>query len=98
MKTEFWQQGDVLLKKIEKAPKGLKALKGDLLFKGQNHHHRLSGKFKMGIVDNKTYVVSQGAELFHEEHKTIAVPAGTYRMDHVIERDHWLEESRQVVD
>lgn len=87
-----------MLVEIEKAPKGLKVVKGNLLFKGQNHHHRLRGKFKMGVSDSKTYVVSQGAELFHEEHKTIALPKGVHRLDHVQEYDHFLEESRQVID
>lgn len=73
-------------------------MKGDLLFKGQNHHHRLRGKFKMSTLDGKTYVESKGAEIFHEEHKTIALPAGTHRLDHVVEYDHWAEESRQVID
>lgn len=94
----YVQQGDCLLFQVEKAPKGLKVVKSDLMFKGQNHHHRLRGKFKMGVLEGKTYVVSNGAELFHEEHKTIKLPAGAYRLDHVQEYDHWLEESRQVID
>lgn len=94
----YVQQGDCLLKQIDKSPKGLKTVKGDLMFKGQNHHHRLRGKFKMGLLDGKTYVISMGAEIFHEEHKTIKLPVGTYRLDHVQEYDHWLQESRQVID
>lgn len=94
----YFQQGDVLLKQAEKTPKGLKPFKGDLLYKGQNHHHRVRGKFKIATKENVTFLISSGCELFHEEHKAIKIPKGNYQLDIVREYDHWREESRRVID
>jgi hypothetical protein len=94
----YVQQGDVLLKETTK-PSGVRILKTDLLHKGQNHHHRLKGKFKIAVTkDGKKYVYSKGAVLFHEEHKDIQVPEGFYEFGVVVEYNHWEEESRQVID
>lgn len=95
---KYYQQGDVLLKKTSK-PKDIEILETDLLHKGQAHHHRMRGKFKIGANKNgERFVHSKGAELFHEEHKTIKIPEGFYKLDLVIEYDHFLEESRVVID
>lgn len=94
----YLQQGDVLLKETKK-PSEVTILKTDLLHKGQNHHHRLKGKFKIGETkDGKKYVHSKGAVLYHEEHKDIQVPEGFYEFGLVQEFDHWAEESRNVID
>lgn len=92
----YVQQGDVLLKKTN-AVKG-KALKTDLLWKGQNHHHRVKGKFKIVKDGEALFLKSSGCTLFHEEHKDIKVPAGDYALSIVQEYDHFLEESRAVID
>jgi hypothetical protein len=94
----YIQQGDVLLKQCEK-PSGIKIDKTDLLWKGQNHHHRLRGKFRIAKdAKGDVFVHSKGAELFHEEHKTLSVHPGFYRLGIVQEYDHLLEESRAVID
>lgn len=97
---EYRQQGDVLLKLTNEFPKGLKATKGDLLHKGQNHHHRLKGgAFRiLGDATAKFLEVKKATKLVHEEHKPIAVPVGKYVIGIVMEYDHWSEESRQVID
>jgi hypothetical protein len=95
---EYYQQGDVLLKKLLAKPTVDVKLKTDLLHKGQAHHHRLRGKFKIATQGNVRYVHSKGAELYHEEHQTIFIPEGFYVLDLVREYDHFLEESRIVVD
>ena len=94
----YYQQGDVLLKAVDKTPKGAKAVKTNLLWKGQNHHHRVKGKFKIKKYESTLFLVSEGATLFHEEHKDINIPKGTYALDIVQEYDHFLEESRAVID
>lgn len=95
----YFQQGDCLLKTTEKIPRSAKKIDGDLLFKGQQHHHRLRGLFKMYDNEGIRLVKAiEPIELFHEEHKTISIPAGEYRLDFVQEYDHFLEESRQVID
>lgn len=95
---KYYQQGDVLLKSCDK-PSKAEILKTDLLHKGQNHHHKLRGKFAIA-KDNegKLFVHSKGSELYHEEHKTIEIPKGFYELGIVNEYDHWTEESRQVID
>lgn len=92
----YLQQGDILLFKESKI-KG-KALKTDLLWKGQNHHHRLKGKFKIYKDKETLFVKSDGCNLYHEEHKPIKLNKGNYRLQIVMEYDHFLEESRQVID
>jgi len=94
----FYQQGDVILKECAK-PKDITILKTDLLHKGQNHHHRLNGKFRIGVSSDGTkYVHSKGSILTHEEHLDINLPEAFYEFSVVMEYDHWLEESRQVID
>ncbi len=92
----YYQQGDVLLKETD-AIKG-KSVKTDLLWKGQNHHHRVKGKFTIVKSNERIYLKSSGCVLFHEEHKSIKIPKGTYALSIVQEYDHWLEESRAVID
>lgn len=92
-----FQQGDILIFECAK-PKDVTKLKTDLLHKGQQNHHRLRGKFMIGEINGKRYIHSKVCELFHEEHKTINIPEGFYSLGIVIEYDHLLEESRQVID
>jgi hypothetical protein len=73
-------------------------LKTDLLFRGRNHHHRIRGKFQIAKKADDIFVHSKGAELFHEEHKTIPLEEGFYKLNIVVEYDHLLEESRRVID
>lgn len=94
----YFQQGDVLLKSLNQKPTDVLKLETDLLHKGQAHHHRLRGKFQIAEKDGKRFVHSKGCELFHEEHKTIKIPEGFFEMDLVLEFDHFLEESRIVID
>ena len=94
---KIYIQGDVILKQCEK-PSNIEIQKTDLLWKGQNHHHRIRGKFKIGKSQDKFFVHSKGCELFHEEHKPVALPDGFYELGIVVEYDHLTEESRQVID
>jgi len=95
----YYQQGDVLLKERKSIPKGFKEVKTDLIHKGENHHHRMRGDFKVFTKDQEMYVdVKKPSEIFHEEHKTFTVVPGIYEKGIVLEYDHWLEESRQVID
>lgn len=42
--------------------------------------------------------VEEPADLVHEEHRTITIPPGEYRIGIVREYDHFKEEARQVID
>lgn len=93
----LYQQGDVLLKTTNK-PSKVEIVKTNLLWKGQNHHHRLKGRYRIGKSENDLYVHSKGSILYHEEHKDIFLPEGFYKVDIVQEYDHWEEEARKVID
>ena len=95
----YIQQGDLLLKYKVEIPKMLTELNTDLLHKGQNHHHKVRGEFKIFTCkEGDIYLESNGCELFHEEHKTILIPAGSYKKEIVQEYSHFDEESRDVID
>lgn len=93
----YIQQGDCLLKQT-KIPSDLEIVKTDLLHKGENHHHRVRGAFEIAQKMGKRFLLSNGCEIYHEEHKTLSIPEGCFELSFVQEYDHWLEESRAVVD
>lgn len=94
----MYQQGDVLLKPSTIPVNTLK-LETDLVHKGENHHHRMRGDFDL-LQDGEELLIDckEDCELFHEEHKTLVIPKGTYRKSIVMEYDHIMEESRWVID
>lgn len=96
----YLQTGDVLYKQTDLIPSGAKKIKGDLVHKGENHHHRLSGGlFKILRDGDKTYLdIGKPTKAVHEEHKSVTLPKGKYVIDIVQEYDHFLEESRNVID
>lgn len=95
----YFQQGDTLIKQVKEIPLRAKKLAGNLIHKGQNHHHTIKGKFALYAKGNDFFIDAKGpCELLHEEHKTIKLPKGKYQKGIVLEYDHFLEESRQVID
>lgn len=98
------QQGDVILTKIEKLPVGTKLIKGNVLHKGDNHSHLVSGRFTLRIKDNDVFIiVKDKCVLDHDEHgksnkKYRTLEKGVYKKSIVMEYDHMLEESRRVID
>lgn len=95
---EYYQQGDVLIKKTEAVK--AKAVQGSLLHKGQNHNHTLKGgEFKILSDGDKKYLkVDKATTLTHIEHRHFKIPKGFYAVEIVKEYDHFLEESRNVID
>ncbi len=95
----YFQTGDVLYKMTELLPENSLPLKTDLIHKGQNHHHRISGSYELYQSNEDMYILAlDTCDLTHEEHATIQLPAGLYKKDLVREYDHFLEESRVVID
>ncbi len=94
------QQGDVLMFKVDSKPKGLKKVKSNLVHKGNSHNHTLTGNFR--LYETKELgifiVANENCKLVHPEHKTIKLSKGIYKKEIVLEYDHFLEESRQVID
>ena len=93
--TWYVQQGDVILFKTDLKEVPNNAVKTKLLHKGDNHEHTF--KFPVETWDNFFYLPKSNS-LLHFEHKEIKVPSGIYEKKIVVEYDHFLEESRQVID
>lgn len=95
------QQGDVILERIEEV-KGEK-LGHLVLAEGEvtGHAHVITEGEAELYEDNGTlylWVNSENALLTHEEHKTIEVPKGNWKIRKVREYDHFAEEARNVKD
>jgi len=93
----YYQQGDVLLKQA-KIPTEAQELSTNILHKGLDHEHKLVGVFKLYQYDDSIYLKSVDCTLVHDEHSKIVIRSGEYKKDIVKEYDHWLEESREIID
>ncbi|SVC53264.1 uncharacterized protein METZ01_LOCUS306118 [marine metagenome] len=102
------RHGDLLLKSDEDIviPKGSKSLKTDVLAEGEatGHTHRLVGQAQIleheaadGTVE-KFVDAKQDSQLVHQEHNTIDIPKGVYRVVQEREFDVIDEMSKQVYD
>lgn len=97
----MYRQGDILLKKIKKTELGTKTGEHEkVLAEGEvtGHKHIMRGSCAFYEKDGKVQVqVEREAELTHEEHATIMIPRGTYRV--VRQREvNLLGEIRKVSD
>jgi len=64
------------------------------------HYHAATGD-KVSVFEDQQSVYldnPDGCEVEHQEHKTIAVPAGKFRVEKVQEFDHAKQEVRRVQD
>lgn len=98
----YYQQGDVLIKKVDYKVKGRK-LNHLKLAEGEatGHHHSITqGLGQLIMMDNIMHlqVFSDSAKLKHQEHKEIDIPKGDYRIDIVREYDPFNERIREVLD
>lgn len=110
MKKQIYRQGDVLLRQVSKIPAdAVIAEKKDqfgnkriVLAYGEvtGHAHAIHELDKVDVFvksDGTMYLqVKEGADLKHEEHGTITLPAGNY--ERVIQREYSPEEIRNVLD
>jgi hypothetical protein len=104
MKRDMYRQGDVLLVAAEQLPSGAEALPpGDriVLAYGEvtGHAHAVSVlQAEMYAHGDVRYLlVHEGsADLVHEEHSTIHLPPGVYRIVH--QREYVPSSSRLVLD
>ena len=104
MKTEMYRQGDVLLVKVEELPSGAEELPPSdriVLAYGEvtGHAHavaQMEARF-YALGDVRYLAVGDaGAKLVHEEHSTIALNPGIYRIVH--QREYVPNSSRLVLD
>ena len=97
----MYQQGDVVLKRVS-AIRG-KKLNHLTLARGEStgHHHTITEGNAELYEENGTLflrVLSEVAELTHQEHKTLEIPQGDYEIGIVREYNHFTEEARRVQD
>lgn len=100
----IYRQGDVLLAKVAALPKGAtkKAAKGDVILaygEVTGHAHRIAAPQKVVLWDagaERYLQVLEQSTLTHEEHATITLPSGIYRMPTQVE--YSPRELRRVAD
>lgn len=101
----MYRQGDVLLVPIAEVPATALKVKreGDriILATGEatGHAHAVATLGAELLADREARylrVPAGGASVTHEEHRPVALPAGSYRV--VIQREYTPEEIRRVAD
>ena len=101
---KYYQQGDVLIKPLEKVVKEkLKEISSNVLKEGEltGHAHRITdGDYRLYENEKRRKILLALSllTLEHEEHNTITIPKGEYVIDSVKEFDHFDEEAREVLD
>lgn len=103
MQTQF-RQGDVFIERIESLPEDLKPVPCEgrvILARGEatGHHHSFgaSSAALMEAPSGERFLsLGQRATLSHQEHDSIVVPAGTYRVRR--QREYSPEDIRNVAD
>lgn len=109
MKRFIARQGDVLLIQVDEIPSDATACEiyGDVILaygEVTGHAHRLAPEkvrpfAKGGVWEpsaERFIQALEGAQLLHEEHSTIALPAGKYRV--IQQREYSPSEIRAVAD
>jgi hypothetical protein len=103
-KNGIFRQGDVLLQRIDKLPAAASLVEATdrvILAYGEvtGHAHAISADYAQMYVwkGDRLLEIKPGAQLVHEEHATINLPAGTYR---VIQQREFIPDAapRIVVD
>ena len=96
------RQGDIMLVQIDELPKNLKERKDKVLAYGEvtGHSHRFRNP-QVLVFENpngeKFVELQQEEQLIHEEHETIKVPKGKYKV--IQQREYDLHKGiRQVMD
>jgi hypothetical protein len=97
----LYQQGDVLISKIDKV-KG-KKLNHCVLAEGEvtGHCHQVTqGEAELYQHEGTLFlrVKSDECTVTHEEHSKVVLPRGDYQIEIVKEYDHFSEEIRNVKD
>lgn len=94
----IFQQGDVIIEKVSQV-KG-KKLNHLILAEGESTGHAHRAKEGEIYEDKGTLYLrtTKETDITHEEHKTITLPKGDYKIGIVREYDHFAEEARRVAD
>lgn len=94
----YHQQGDCLAFPIVSLPKGAVLCNHMVVGEGLIRHYLENGK--VYELDGVRYVeAGDNCKIVHpEDHETTRLESGFYKIVKVLEYDHWLEESREVID
>lgn len=104
------QQGDVLMLRVDKLPKGCKKLahdkRGVVLAEGEHtgHHHRIENEGGVALMEAPNGVrfmvndTGKPVTVTHEEHKPVTVSPGIWQIGQVREKDWFSEMVRPVID
>lgn len=101
-KAMQYRHGDVMLEQVGALPEHVQPQKGTTLAHGEvtGHAHRFAEPASVQLyraLDGLLYVkVLEPADLTHEEHKTLTIPPGIYRVWQ--QREYTPEQIRRVVD
>lgn len=95
----MYRHGDLLLIPVSHEEQG-EVVRGTVILRGEatGHAHRLTEEsdivYREGVPVGLT--LSESCDLVHEEHNTIRLPAGPYRV--VVQREYDPDGNRPVVD
>lgn len=93
--------GDVILERIDKLPnKKLKKKKNLIVREGEfsGHAHRLSGGTILLDREQMFLEIVEKTKISHEEHKTIEIEPGIYKVRDEVEYDYFTEQIEEVQD
>lgn len=79
----LYRHGDVLIQQVERLPGGLEKLSHRILAHGEvtGHCHQARGEAELYRSGGELYLRAVGpVEIVHEEHRTIELPSGLYRV------------------
>ena len=97
----LYRHGDVLVERVETLPAALPR-SGATLARGEvtGHSHRFQDPAGVQLYQAglETYVrvLAESADLIHEEHRTITLPRGDYRV--WMQREYSPQAIRRVID
>jgi hypothetical protein len=104
MKQDQIQQGDVLLKRVEKPAVFKSTQRGGkiILAHGEHtgHHHAVEDSEAELVADGDRILLmlEREATLTHQEHGPVTVPAGCWEVGRVQEFDYLTQMARDVRD
>ena len=101
------QQGDVLIEMVDSLPENAEKMKEDkrgIVFaegEATGHYHAVQEKEKSRMFNCNGVLYFENecpVDIEHQEHDTITIPAGIWKIGKVMEYDHFSEEAREVID
>ena len=101
MKNKQFRQGDILVQQIDSLPKAAVKHKGPCILahgKVTGHNHQILTGATQFIDGESQYIKVSGksADLVHDEHATISIPKGSYRV--IRQREYTPAAIRNVED